>query len=1011
MRKEQGLPSLLCRASLSAALFLCGCAGDGDSVDTLVPSLTTSTNALDFGPVYVGSTKTLLLSLTSTGTAPVNVESIAIEGNEGAEAFTLLSGEPGRLAPQTTLELELFFAPATAAMHAAVIRIVHDATSNGVLEVELRALGRMPPDCDDGNPCTDNIFDLTREECVVVQRNASCDDENACTENDRCVQGECRGESVACVDDDNACTVGSCDPTFGCLLTPENALCDDDNPCTVDRCDANTGCSNTALPDYTLCGVYTQCGGTPVCLAGDCVEIPVEDGTPCDDDNVCTIDDGCVEGQCTGTRIEREPELVAEVFTLTGGRNDGLENVRAANLALDDDTCLFPGSHLQVVQFVPGTGALERADVIATFPAFDGPEDFVHVVGDDLAVVNLDNERSVGLLDFTDRTSPTLLDVFPVDADDRGIALSGARVLACDENDDAHRLVLLEATRQDGLQELLPMGGGSEDQECDDKSLAIHEDSFVVANGEDGTLTFFHVDTEARAYTRLGSLSIPVSQTLDQWRGVALGDGVFYAVRQSVERVNGRETEVLTGLIPTTPFAAGDAPSLTSIPVDDAPSIDAYSVDPFGLIVKSEEERLGRISLTGELSSLVPYPSEVTFVDAMNPQLVSYHTETERNRLARIVDGEFRATESKTLGSLSRLRTSSTDLWGFGATSFFRLPFDAATEGQAPHLTSGQRHHSATLSTIATEFPGGQFWRGGTGFGGSPLPSLRRSIAYDGDVTTSTIAPIDPAAIFEVEESRLLSANLVAEECVGLLYGLASPVSDSLWAHNLALLNLCGSSTLPPISVVGIDGFENNQIDRTSLALQLSDDRRWGLVSQVFNLALVDFASIVAPTVVLIENYSRQTTGNLLAAEIDNQFLVTLLGPVSEPTLPEDSFITQTRLQVRRLSDAAPAAPQEVALTPWIPDEEQPQLFDSIKPQILALQPPRVFLSHALLDGNAQRFVVEVYDLNDGLAPPTLDARVTVHDEPKDAVVVEDKLFVLTQNGLATISPPCGPTD
>jgi hypothetical protein len=121
-----------------------------------------------------------------------------------------------------------------------------------------------------------------------------CGDQNACTQNDRCnAAGVCVGEPVDC-DDNNPCTVDTCDPTTGCVHTPvtNGTLCDDGDPCTLgDTCQ-----NGTCRPGEPL-----ECGQCLTCEGGVCVPDQGQNGTGCDDDNPCTANDTCQSGLCIGT--------------------------------------------------------------------------------------------------------------------------------------------------------------------------------------------------------------------------------------------------------------------------------------------------------------------------------------------------------------------------------------------------------------------------------------------------------------------------------------------------------------------------------------------------------------------------------------------------------------------------------------------------------------------------------------------------------------------------------------
>jgi len=206
----------------------------------------------------------------------------------------------------------------------------------------------LPLDCDDGNPCTDDLCEPATGCFNPPVAGAPCDDGDACTDGDACQDdGACASGTPLSCDDQNACTKDSCDPAAGCIhvnvdnpcsdfdactigdeclggvCTPSGTLvCDDGNPCTNDSCEPTSGCQHAANTDP--CDDGSVCTTSDQCAGGECVPGPVMD---CDDLNVCTDDscdpaegcvnapnyeqcsdfdacttgDACVEGQCQVT--------------------------------------------------------------------------------------------------------------------------------------------------------------------------------------------------------------------------------------------------------------------------------------------------------------------------------------------------------------------------------------------------------------------------------------------------------------------------------------------------------------------------------------------------------------------------------------------------------------------------------------------------------------------------------------------------------------------------------------
>lgn len=175
------------------------------------------------------------------------------------------------------------------------------------------------PTCDDGNVCTTDSCEPSVG-CVFTNHEGACDDGNPCTENESCQQGFCVGDQTSC-DDDNPCTTDGCIVTKGCVhsnhtdpcddgslcthsdvctdgsCVGEVVDCDDGNSCTEDTCDAATGCLNPLRPDESPCEDGDLCTVNDLCADGVCEAVgPL---LQCQDDDDCTIDTcepltGCV---------------------------------------------------------------------------------------------------------------------------------------------------------------------------------------------------------------------------------------------------------------------------------------------------------------------------------------------------------------------------------------------------------------------------------------------------------------------------------------------------------------------------------------------------------------------------------------------------------------------------------------------------------------------------------------------------------------------------------------------
>ena len=130
-----------------------------------------------------------------------------------------------------------------------------------------------PTDCQDNNPCTDDV----------------------------CTGGVCSNppNNAACADDGNACTSNVC--SGGVCTHPANdlATCTDGDECTADSC--LSGTCTSAPNGSCVCNAAADCTNTNACLDVACVShqcVTTPNSAPCaDDGNPCT-DDVCSQGSC-----------------------------------------------------------------------------------------------------------------------------------------------------------------------------------------------------------------------------------------------------------------------------------------------------------------------------------------------------------------------------------------------------------------------------------------------------------------------------------------------------------------------------------------------------------------------------------------------------------------------------------------------------------------------------------------------------------------------------------------
>ncbi len=162
-------------------------------------------------------------------------------------------------------------------------------------------VGGSAPDCNDGNVCTDDSCDPGLG-CQNINNAAPCDDGDACSTIDVCAGGTCTGSTPPDCDDGNPCTDDACNPSIGCVSTNNNSPCDDGVPCTSgDTCSGGT-CAGSAVD----CSGLDDACNAGVCETGTgaCVTQPVNDGGACDDGDLCTTADECTAGTCLGIAID-----------------------------------------------------------------------------------------------------------------------------------------------------------------------------------------------------------------------------------------------------------------------------------------------------------------------------------------------------------------------------------------------------------------------------------------------------------------------------------------------------------------------------------------------------------------------------------------------------------------------------------------------------------------------------------------------------------------------------------
>lgn len=121
----------------------------------------------------------------------------------------------------------------------------------------------------------------------ALEAGEACDDGNLLDGD--CCSSVCQFEPIdAPCDDGNLCNgEETCNGAGVCFPSGDPLSCDDGNPCTADACDENAGCSNPVLDDGTSCNDNDLCTQNDQCQVGVCTG----GGAPtCNDGDPCTAD-------------------------------------------------------------------------------------------------------------------------------------------------------------------------------------------------------------------------------------------------------------------------------------------------------------------------------------------------------------------------------------------------------------------------------------------------------------------------------------------------------------------------------------------------------------------------------------------------------------------------------------------------------------------------------------------------------------------------------------------------
>jgi Abnormal spindle-like microcephaly-assoc'd, ASPM-SPD-2-Hydin len=112
--------------------------GTGTAATTTTPQLLFSSTALAFGSVPAGSTATLSLTLTASGTAPVAISSAALQGTGFSDSGATF---PMTLNPNQSVTLKVQFDPTASGAATGTLTVSSNSTTGGTTQVQLSGNG------------------------------------------------------------------------------------------------------------------------------------------------------------------------------------------------------------------------------------------------------------------------------------------------------------------------------------------------------------------------------------------------------------------------------------------------------------------------------------------------------------------------------------------------------------------------------------------------------------------------------------------------------------------------------------------------------------------------------------------------------------------------------------------------------------------------------------------------------------------------------------------------------
>ena len=114
---------------------------------TTEPDVDVVRTPLDFGEALVGTTKSRTVAIANVGSAGLQVTAISLSGVQGAE-FTVTQAVPFTVAPASTHNVEIRFAPNSSGLKTVGLQIRSNDPDEGAIDLSLRGTGTTAPEID-----------------------------------------------------------------------------------------------------------------------------------------------------------------------------------------------------------------------------------------------------------------------------------------------------------------------------------------------------------------------------------------------------------------------------------------------------------------------------------------------------------------------------------------------------------------------------------------------------------------------------------------------------------------------------------------------------------------------------------------------------------------------------------------------------------------------------------------------------------------------------------------------